>query len=255
MREDPGTTAVFLDLDGTLAPIVERPGDVAIDPEIRVLLAALVPVYGLVGFVSGRGLAELTRIVALRDVAYSGNHGHQVVDRTGMPLRGSANGEALRAFLHGIATEDLVGMGIWIEDKGATGTLHYRTAPDREVARAFLEQTIAAQAIAAGLRAAPGRMSLEIHPPDDISKGTAVQSLLATVPGARSAISVGDDRTDVTAWVALRDQVSVGTLDRAVGIGVLSDEVPDEVVAGADAMVPGIAGVRDLLAYLVHPSA
>jgi trehalose 6-phosphate phosphatase len=246
---------VFLDLDGTLAPIVERPGDVAIPPEIRGLLAAIVPLYGLVAFVSGRGLAELTRIVALRDVAYSGNHGHQVVDRTGVPLRGAANGEALRAFLRGIATAELESLGIWIEDKGATATLHYRTSPDTGAAQRFVEQEIAAQAVAAGLRAAPGRMSLEIHPPENVSKGTAVQSLIAGFPGARSAVSVGDDRTDVTAWVALRDQVAFGTLERAVGIGVLSDEVPDEVVAGADAMVPGIDGVRDLLAYLAHRSA
>jgi trehalose 6-phosphate phosphatase len=66
-----------------------------------------------------------------------------------------------------------------------------------------------------------------------------------------AAIYVGDDRTDLDAFRSLRDEVTAGRLRTAVCVGVRSDETPEELQAGADLLVDGPKGVRDLLRALL----
>jgi trehalose 6-phosphate phosphatase len=251
---DAAASAVLLDLDGTLAPIVERPDDVRIPEDLRQLLPVIAKRFGLLAFISGRAINGLRGIVGLDGVAYSGNHGLEIrlADGRRLPSPDAAgHREALRAFARRWAPGDLGHSGVWLEDKGATLTFHYRTAPDPVRAAALLEGDVAPSARAAGLVAAPGRMSLEIHPTAAVTKGTAARALVDETPGIRHAISFGDDRTDVEVWRALRALTAEGRLNTGLGVGVTSDESPSLVLEEADLLVPGVAGVAEILRTLV----
>ncbi len=244
---------MLLDLDGTLAPIVERPQDVQIPDEISRLLPVLSARYGLLAFISGREITELRRIVGVREAAYSGNHGLEIrlKEGRGLPVPQAGVGNAaLRDFADRWTPDVLGDWGVWLEDKGATLTFHYRTAPDPDLAAARLGEHVAPAAAAEGLLAEPGRMSLEVHPEGSVNKGTAVRALLDEYPKVRRAVSLGDDRTDVTIWHEFRGLVDAGRLDTAIAIGVRSDETPPEVLAEADILVDGVYGSMTVLSHL-----
>ena len=79
LRAEPRRAAVLTDIDGTLAPIVERSEDAAVPAEAREALAALNERYGLVGCVSGRQALEARELVGLDQLAYAGNHGLELL--------------------------------------------------------------------------------------------------------------------------------------------------------------------------------
>lgn len=257
LLRDPGRAALLLDVDGTLAPIVASPGDVEILPSIRALLPQLRDRFGLVGFISGRGLTELEQIVRLDGCAYAGNHGMEIHPRGGRPGVAAAAVPYLpqiAAFARTQQVGALDGAGIWIENKGATLTFHYRTAPDVERARAMIDSVIAPAARAAGLVPTSGRMSLEIRPPVALDKGTAARAILAGTP-CEAALAIGDDHTDVHTWDALRAMVREGSLERAIAVAVANPEAPTEVMAAADLAVGGPSEVAELLRLLVDGHA
>jgi trehalose 6-phosphate phosphatase len=252
LRARPAESAVLCDVDGTLAPIVARPEDAALLPGARETLEALRGRYRLVGFISGRGLADLERIVGLPGCAYAGNHGMEL-HAPGEAPRLAAEVEphlpAVRAFAERFGPERLAPWGVSLEDKGATLSLHYRRAPDPEAARAALEREVVPAARAAGLSTHGGRMVLEVRPKAPVDKGTAARALLEGT-GARAALYVGDDRTDADAWRALRELAREGRLDRAAAVVVSSPELDPRVGAQADAAVAGPEGALAMLRAL-----
>jgi trehalose 6-phosphate phosphatase len=129
-----------------------------------------------------------------------------------------------------------------LEDKGLTASLHYRNAPDEDAARAELEE-IAARARKAGFVARFGRKVLEILPPIEANKGTAVRRLLAE-RGLDRALYAGDDTTDLDAFHALEP------LELGVRVAVASPEGPQELVDAADVVLRSQADVLPLLQRL-----
>jgi trehalose 6-phosphate phosphatase len=228
LAEAPERAAILLDVDGVLAPIVARPEDAAVPPGTQSELARLVTKYALVGCVSGRSGEDARRIVGVDGIAYAGSHGLELepeAERWVQPLRAFA------------ASVD------WpYEDKGLTGSFHFRTAPDEAAARATLEQ-VAARAREAGLVPRWGRKVLELRPPVAAHKGTAVRRLLEE-RGLRRALYAGDDTTDLDAFAALEG------VELAVRVAVASDEGPPELRGAADVVVDGPAGVLELLRRL-----
>jgi trehalose 6-phosphate phosphatase len=228
LRERPELAAVLLDIDGTLAPIVARPEDADVPEETRAVLRDLVDRYALVGAVTGRPGAVARELVEVEGVQIVGSHG--------LELAHDANEwrERLRQFGR---TVD------WpVEDKGLALSYHYRTHRDPERARAELER-VAERARREGLHTRFGRMVLELLPPLDADKGTAVRALLRT-PGLTRALFAGDDTTDLDAFDAV-DKLEVG-----VKVAVDSEEAPRELIARADLVVPGPTGLVDLLRSL-----
>jgi trehalose 6-phosphate phosphatase len=224
----PELAAVLLDVDGVLAPIVPRPEDAAVPPETRAELARLVDRYALVACISGRSGADAARIVGVDGIVYAGSHGLELEPEAERWV------EPLRAFA---ATVD------WpYEDKRLTGSFHYRTALDEHAARAFLEG-VAARARASGLVPRWGRKVLELRPPVEADKGTAVRRLLAD-RGLGRALYAGDDTTDLDAFAALSE------LEVGVRVAVASDEGPPKLREAADLVVDGPAGVLELLRRL-----
>jgi trehalose 6-phosphate phosphatase len=253
LRERPRQAAVLCDVDGTLAPIVPRPEDARLLDGAREVLEALRGRFGLLGFVSGRGLADLERLVGLDGCAYAGNHGmelHLPGERPRLADGVAPHVQTIAAFAATWPPERLAVGGLRLEEKGATLSVHARGAPDPDAAELLLRE-VAQEAGEHGLVTTSGREVLEVRPPVRIDKGTAVTELVRDA-GVRTALYVGDDRTDADAWRALRALRDRGRLEDAVGLAVASAEVPAEVRAAADAEVDGPAGALDALRLLAH---
>jgi trehalose 6-phosphate phosphatase len=242
----PEQAAIFLDVDGTLAPIVERAADARVPEATVELLRELAGRYGCVACVSGRAAEDARRLVGLDEIAYAGSHGAELLEP------GDAQATVLPAFaehaarVHGFveALDGLDGAGVRVEDKGPIVALHWRGAPDEDAALAWAEST-ARDAEAAGLKVHWGRKVLEIRPPVAVDKGQAVEELVRR-HGSRAALFAGDDVTDLDGFAAL-DRLD---LDAAVRVGVRSDEGPSEIAERADIAVEGPEGFVAVLRAL-----
>lgn len=218
----------MLDVDGTLAPIVARPEDAAVPAETRAELERLANRYALVACVSGRTSADVERVVGVPALTYVGLHGLE------LDPRAERYREAIHVFADGVD---------WpVEDKGLAVSFHYRGADDEVAARAELER-VARRAEAVGLRARFGRMVLEILPPVDADKGTAVGHLLTRAHLDR-ALYAGDDRTDLDAFRAIE------SLEVRIRVALASIEGPPELREAADVVVDGPAEFLQLLRRL-----
>jgi trehalose 6-phosphate phosphatase len=228
LASDPARAALFFDVDGVLAPIVERPEDARVPDETRDVLRDLAGRYALVACVSGRPGEVAERIVGVPELAYVGEHG--------LELEPGADEWAAR--IH-----DFAAHAPWeTEDKPLTAAFHYRTAPDPEAARAVLEN-VAAAALDEGFRTRWGRMVLEVLPPVQATKGTAVKHLLAR-HGLERALYAGDDTTDLDGFKALDG------LEVAVRVAVVSPEGPVALGDRADVIVGSPSALADLLRQL-----
>lgn len=250
---DPAHAAVLCDIDGTLAPIVDRPADARVPERVSRLLGELGRSYACVACVSGRAAREARRIVGEGSIVYAGLHGAEMLApgeaRARLAPAVAAWEGRVRSFAAERDTETLRRLGIRIEDKGPIAAFHWRQAPDEEAARAQL-RGVARAAEAAGLATQTGRKVLEVRPPVPIDKGQAVRELVAS-SGARAALYGGDDATDLDAFTALDALVAAGGLDAAVRVGVRSAEGPPAIVARADLAVDGPAGFARLLERLL----
>jgi trehalose 6-phosphate phosphatase len=225
LARDPMRAALCLDVDGVLAPIVERPEDARVPEETRAELARLAARYALVAAISGRASDEARRIVGVPRLVYVGSHGLEL----------SPDAERWR-----VALQIFLASVEWpVENKGLTASFHYRTAPDEAAAKAALDN-VAARAGQAGLRTRFGRKVLEILPPIEADKGTAVRQLLAERDLTR-ALYAGDDTTDLDAFGAL-DGLELG-----VRVAVSSAEGPPALRDRADVIVDGPPAFLELL--------
>jgi len=128
------------------------------------------------------------------------------------------------------------------EDKGLTVTFHYREAGDEAAAREELER-VAVRAEAAGLRAHWGRKVLELRPPIEADKGTAVRELLQERSLSR-ALYAGDDTTDLDAFRGLEG------LELGIRVAVASEEGPAELREAADLIVDSPQALLSVLRSL-----
>jgi trehalose 6-phosphate phosphatase len=229
LAEDPSRAALFFDVDGVLSPIVERPEDATVPEGTRTELRRLHACYALVACISGRAGTDARRIVDVPELTYVGNHGLELAQDADDWSR------RLQAFLAEVHWEGL-------ENKELSAALHYRNVDDEEAARAELER-IAERAHAAGLRTRFGRKVLEVLPPLDATKGTALRTLL-NERGLRRALYAGDDTTDLDAFAALDG------LEVAVRVAVAAPEGPPELRQGADIVLPNQDAVVGLLRRL-----
>jgi trehalose 6-phosphate phosphatase len=229
LAAEPERAALFLDVDGVLAPIVEHRDDASVPPETREELVRLAETYALVACVTGRPGDVARRIVGVDELAYVGQHGLE------LDPEARRFADRIHAFASAVGWPDL-------ETKPFTVAFHYRNAADPAAARTELEQ-VAADALAAGFRPKWGRMVLEVMPPLDVSKGTAVRALLER-SGLERALYAGDDVTDLDGFRALDG------LEVAVRVAIVSAEGPSELGELADLIVGSTDAFRELLAQL-----
>ena len=257
LRREPARTAILTDVDGTLAPIVERAEDAAVPAAAREALAALSERYALVGCISGRRAAEARRLVGFDSLAYAGNHGLELLmpgEETPSPDPSIAGRETEAAeFLAGVDGERFAAAGLRVEDKGPIQALHWRGSADERAAESCAHE-IANEAGKAGLEPRWGRKVLELRPLGGGGKDGAVASLLAGDQFDRATYA-GDDRTDLDAFRRLRQLQEEGRLAAAVCVGVLSAEAPAELAEESDVVVTGLDGWLAILEWLAEAPA
>jgi trehalose 6-phosphate phosphatase len=209
------------------------------------VLTDLATTFGTVAVISGRPVSFLASSLP----ATIQLHGHYGLERVVAGER--SDHEAAAAWRDAVdavveASRAWAPDGVGVEPKGLSITLHYRTRPDAgdEVLR-FADE----QAATSGLVLRPARMSVELHPPVAVDKGTVLRALAAGA-GAGAACFVGDDAGDLPAFTALDQLADEGVA--TVRIAVASAEAPPALLERADAVVGGPAGavafLRSLLA-------
>jgi trehalose 6-phosphate phosphatase len=202
---------LLLDVDGTLAPIAERPEYAAVPPATQRVLSDLTSLPEThVAIVSGRGARDARRLVGVKDVWVIGNHGIEVARPNAPPsVRRDIAQYAERI---AVAAERCLTIaegapGVIVEDKRWTLSVHYRLAA-RNIIPA-LSAHVAAIAEDLDLRVTVGKEVLEVRPPVDVNKGTACVALAHMIGALESGASIfcaGDDSTDEDAFRALRDE-------------------------------------------------
>jgi trehalose 6-phosphate phosphatase len=252
LRAEPARAALLCDIDGTLAPIVERPEDAAVPDATQRLLTELARRYGLVACVSGRRAARARAMVGVDSILYIGNHGLEILaPGAEEPVLDAGVGHVIdrvREFTAEHFTPELEQLGVTLEDKEAIWSFHFRRARDEDAVVAALGD-VARAARDAGLNPHWGRKVLEIRPTAALDKGTAVAAALED-SGLDHAMFGGDDATDVDAFRRLRALVAEGLLAGAVCVGVSSAETPARVREEADVLVDGTKGFLQVLETL-----
>ncbi len=231
---------MLLDFDGSLAPIVARPELAAPAPGARGALTALVERYAVVAVVTGRRAEEVAALLSVPGVRYEGLYG----------LQGSAP-ELLLELLAQVERAAASVPDAWVEDKGVSIAVHYRSAPDPARCRVALIAALEPVAADAGMVVAEGKMVLELVPADRPMKGGAVERI-ANGSALQAVLYAGDDVADLDAFGAL-DRLDAAGL-ATVKVAVRGEETPATLIEAADLVVGGPEGLVDLLRALGQPA-
>jgi trehalose 6-phosphate phosphatase len=231
---DPRRHALFLDLDGTLLELKERPHDVRASPELLELLRRVsAEMSGAVAVITGRTISDTEAILqgALNFIA--GVHGYEML-RGGHIAQADARLTRLEA-ARGDVRQLLRDREIpaLVEDKGASLALHYRHAPE---SGAEVRRIAAHIAKSRGLRVLEGKMVVELIA-SARTKGHALTVFMAQPPFAgRTPIAIGDDRTDEDAFAAAGRLGGWGVL-----VGASHDSGASYTLAGPAAVAAWLA--------------
>lgn len=193
------------------------------------------PVSYLRGHLEGAGRTELYGLYGLEQASAA----------PGSPTRTRPEGEAWRQQVDeaAAAAGRDAPVGVHVEHKGLTVTLHYRNAPDQA---GWVERFAAGVSQTRGLSTHGGKMSVELRPPVQIDKGTVVRDLAA---GMRAVLFAGDDLGDLPAFEELHRLTAGGVATLGVASG--GGETPAPVLEAADLVVDGPSGVVELLEALL----
>ncbi|WP_395674830.1 trehalose-phosphatase [Inquilinus sp.] len=230
--------ALFLDVDGCLIDLAERPEDVVVPAGLIGDLERLsARIGGALALVSGRAIADLDRLFAPLSLPAAGQHGLEwraapagpvervpvdraVLDRLSDALAGFAAGKP----------------GLRVEPKGAAVAIHYRQAPALGPDVIAFAGTL--MAAAPGWHALSGKMVVELKP-DGVDKGAAVERFLALPPFVgRRPLAAGDDVTDEDSFAAALRQ------------GGIALQVGDREPTVANRRLPDPAAMRAWIAHL-----
>jgi len=216
--------SLFLDYDGTLTPIVERPEQALLDPSVRDVLRELAKKIP-VAIVSGRDRNDVERLVGLSGIAFAGCHGFDIRDASGclpeLPLPPGMEtriGEIAAWLRRSLGATP----GVEVEAKRYAVVVHVRRAEERIIpeVRAVVDQAVAEHP---GVKRSGGKKIFEILPNVPWDKGHAVSFLLETADDAsnRLPVYIGDDVTDEDGFRAVADQ----------GVGILVSDAPRDTQA------------------------
>lgn len=202
--------AVFLDYDGTLTPIVERPDQAVLSEEMRETIRELTQ-HCTIAIISGRDLADVRNLVSIASIFYAGSHGFDIDGPEGRELESQQGTDflptldkaeqALKGRLADVA-------GALVERKKFSIAVHYRKVAEEEIA----EVEVAVDEVLSRepkLRKSSGKKVFELQPKIDWHKGKALLWLLEKLELDRAEVLpfyIGDDTTDEDGFRALKDR-------------------------------------------------
>jgi trehalose 6-phosphate phosphatase len=219
--------AVFLDYDGTLTPIVDRPQDAVISDSMRQVVRELAH-RCTVCVVSGRDRAVVQGLMGVNDLVVAGSHGFDIWSPGGGAIereQGSDFAGLLADVTARLRARVASVNGALVEPKKTSVAVHYRLVDERERPRieAIVDAEVGARRDA--LRLMAGKMVYEIQPKLEWDKGRAVLYLLEALGLDGEDVLplyVGDDLTDEDAFRALSGR----------GMGILVADPADREIAG-----------------------
>jgi trehalose 6-phosphate phosphatase len=248
---------LFSDVDGTLSAIAPTPGAAALLPGVRELLERAETRFDVVAAVSGRAAEDTRRLVGIRGILYLGNHGLERLDPDSDKLHILPEAELYIKAINLVMAEVELPLaaaypGLLFERKGVTASIHVRNTEQPDKAERAVYRRVSESAQAHGLLVTQGRKIVEIRPPVLANKGTAVTDLVRSA-GLRGALYLGDDRTDLDAFRALR-QLTVEGVCQGLAVAVLHNEAPPGLAEEADVTLPSVDAVPGFLRWLVEQS-
>ncbi|MGQ0679598.1 MAG: trehalose-phosphatase [Actinomycetota bacterium] len=250
LRSQPERTGIFLDFDGTLAPIVPDPLASRIVAGASDTLGGLADRYRIVAMISGRRAGDLFRRVGAPAVRYFGVYGAEEMTPLGLrqhPKAGSWRRSArvlADQAAEVIETHHLI--GCQVEYKDVATSVHYRQTGQPEPPEELMNWARAAAA-RSGFQAGSGRKVVELRPAAASKAGTFLA--LARTAGISNALVAGDDEQDVAMIRAARDLLG----GAVVGIGMRSAEEPDGLASVTDVQLDTPAELAALLSRLLVP--
>lgn len=203
------TPALFLDFDGTLAPIVDHPSKARLESGLREVLGRLARRWP-VAIVSGRQVSDVRARTGVDDAVYAGDHGLVCASPKGerfappvsqQHLQALRNvGERLKHEVEGID-------GAWVEVKQCTLSVHTRQAQHEAKSRVerIVDVLLENERL---LKTTLGKEVVEVRPAVVWGKGEAILNLLAHWRGDHGdlvAVVIGDDVSDEAAFEAVKD--------------------------------------------------
>lgn len=214
---DAKATALFLDFDGTLVEIAERPEAVQLADATRSAVGTISRhVDGALAIVTGRDIATIDEFVAPLFLPIAGVHGLARRDAKARVSALPVDKAALVQLNRELNQLSSAHPGLIVEEKTGSVALHFRSRPDlQNFCISAMSKSIAG--LGGGFQARPGKMVVEAVP-EGASKGAAVLSFMAEAPFAgRTPIFAGDDVTDEDAFEAVN---SLGGISIKVGEGM-----------------------------------
>ncbi len=231
---------IFLDYDGTLAPIAEKPEYALITKQARGLLREFSKAPRCrIAVISGRSLKNISRMVGLNDIIYGGNHGLELAGpqvRFDSPVS-QKHMDILKKILRVLRNKLRPIKGVLIENKDLSLSVHYRRVSNKNIP---LVKTVFCEVTAFNLwrneiRVRLGKKVFEVCPPVSWDKGKAVLWLLHNMSFSENTavmpIYIGDDVTDEDAFKMLKNSgltVFVGRQQKTDAQYYVND--PDEVL-------------------------
>jgi trehalose 6-phosphate phosphatase len=183
------------DIDGTLAPIVDVPGEARLPDEVQHALAKLAQRFD-VAVITGRSVDDARRMLSFTPRHLIGNHGAE-----GLPegsIRSEAFARAVAGWRETLRSDGgLRAAGVLVEDKTYSISLHFRNAPDAAAANRAIETAIAT--LDPPPRVITGKAVMNVMPADAPDKGAALRALI-DASRCGNVLYVGDDDTDETVF-------------------------------------------------------
>lgn len=189
-------------------------------------------------------------MVGLDAVEYVGNHGLEswTLGERHTDPRAAEYAPIIRQLVEDVHRRLKI-PGLVVEDKGTTASLHYRLAPSTVRAREEILAHLAATPVADAMRITEGKLVVEVRPPVEVDKGTALARLVRE-HRLNSVVFIGDDVTDVDAFRAIHALSEAGVC-QGLALGVVGQDVHPLVLNEADLLLNGVADVEALLEGLV----
>jgi len=201
---------LLLDYDGTLTPIAPTPRQARLSPQTKLVLRRLSRKPNVtIAVISGRALADLKRIVGLRNLAYAGNHGLELwwqdkrrIVRIPRALK-KAVSEVTRILSRVRRDFD----GVVMENKGLSLSFHYRLVKAKGLTRVKKEfwNRVMPFVRSGTIRVVKGKRVFEVRPNVPWAKGHAALWFMKELASPSCLpIYIGDDQTDEDAFRMLK---------------------------------------------------
>ena len=214
----------FLDYDGTLTPIVQRPELAVISQEMKDALQSLAQKYTTT-IVSGRMREDIEKLVGIKGLVYAGSHGFDI-SGPGISMIEPRAKEAI-PLISEITKQLSKGLsdipGILVEEKKFSVAVHYRLVDEQHLSKIKNSVNKIIQDNQS-LRIMSGKKVFEILPKIDWDKGRAIRWVMQAMKISwtdTSVVYIGDDTTDEDAFRIVRTR----------GTGILVADQPKESTA------------------------